>query len=102
MSRMLDEELRTYEERKHELLAGFMGKFVLIKGSGILGIFDTQDEAIEGGYDRLGNVPFLAKEIAESVIPEGITFTETIFAPPPSDMVSLSEDGEAWSHQSIP
>ncbi len=81
MSMMLDEELRTYEERKHELLAEFKGRFVLIKDSCILGIFDTQGEAIEEGYSRLGNVPFLTKEISEREIAERVTFIETLFAP---------------------
>jgi hypothetical protein len=102
MSMILDEELRTYEDKKHELLTEFKGKFVLIKGSGILGIFDTQGEAIEEGYGRLGNVPFLTKEISERNMPNGATFIETMFAPSRSMELSTAEDGDAWTQQTAP
>ena len=81
MGMMLDEELRTFEEKKRELLSTDEGKYVLIKENCVLGIFDTQAEAIEAGYMRLGKVPFLTKEIAEREIPEGVTHIEAMFAP---------------------
>ena len=75
---------------------------MLIKGSGILGIFDTQGVAIEEGYNRLGNVPFLTKEISEREMPDGATINETMFAPSRSMELSTAEDGDAWTHQTVP
>jgi hypothetical protein len=39
------------------------GKFVLIKGEHILGMFDTFEAALDTGYDRCGLTPFLVKKI---------------------------------------
>ena len=61
----LDQEMKTYETHKENLLAKSKGKFVLIKGDKILGIFENQVDAVNQGYKDLGVVPFLVKEIQE-------------------------------------
>jgi hypothetical protein len=63
--RVLDDEIETYERHKPELLAKAQGKYVLIKGENIIGIYDTDNEAINQGYRQLGHVPFLARRIQE-------------------------------------
>ena len=63
MPMVLDRELKTYEDHKDDLVGRAAGKFVLIKDGDILGVFDTQADAVREGYSRLGNVPFLVKEI---------------------------------------
>jgi hypothetical protein len=55
----LDEERRFFEEKKPELLASHEGKFALIKGREVFGIFDTQDRAYAEGLRLFGNVPML-------------------------------------------
>jgi hypothetical protein len=58
----LAEEVRTFDAH----LAGWAdreGQFVLIKGSDILGFYSSYDEALAAGYDRLGDGPFLVKQI---------------------------------------
>lgn len=65
MNEMLQEELRTFETQKKELLEKARGKFALIKGHQIVSVFDTETDAVRQGYERLGNVPFLVKEIVE-------------------------------------
>ena len=59
----LKHESRTYAAHKAELLKRAEGKFVLIKGDRILGIFDTQREGIRHGFETLGHVSFLTKQI---------------------------------------
>jgi hypothetical protein len=65
----LDQEMKTYEANKDDLLARAKGKFVLIKGDKILGIFESQVDAVNQGYKELGLVPFLVKEVQELETP---------------------------------
>lgn len=58
----LEKEQDTYRAKLSELKAS-EGKFVLIHGSDISGIFDTYADAIKEGYDRFGLEPFLVKQI---------------------------------------
>ena len=39
------------------------GQFVLIKGSDILGFYPRYDEVLAAGYDRIGDGPFLVKQV---------------------------------------
>jgi hypothetical protein len=58
----LAEEVRTYDAH----LAGWAdreGQFVLIKGRDIIGFYPRYEEALEAGYERLGDGPFLVKQI---------------------------------------
>jgi hypothetical protein len=73
MLTQLDNELATYQARKSDLLAKARGKFVLIKNDQVLDIFETEMDAIRQGYERLGNVPFLVKEILEVETPLNFT-----------------------------
>jgi len=73
MVTQLDEELATYQAQKNNLLAKARGKFVLIKGDQIVGIFENRIDAVRQGYKNFGNVPFLTKEILEIEIPLNFT-----------------------------
>ena len=59
----LKRELDTYAAHRDELLREAHGKFVLIHGTELAGIYDSQMAAIAAGYGRFGNVPFLVKQI---------------------------------------
>jgi len=72
MPTALDSELATYEQHKARLLATAEGKFVLIHRAQVLGVFDSDKEAISRGYELLGNVPFLVKKI--NAVDEPLTF----------------------------
>ena len=64
--KVLAEELETFECNKLGLLKdGNEGKFVLIKGSNVIGVFESDLDAIYRGYEKLGNVPFLVKEVTQ-------------------------------------
>lgn len=62
---LLEKELKTYEERKSELIKASVGKYVLIKDSKIINVFESQNDAIKAGIEAFGNNPFLVKKIEE-------------------------------------
>jgi hypothetical protein len=69
----LETEWRYFNEHRAELLRQAAGKFALIKGESLIGMYDSEAGAIRTGYQKLGNVPFLVKEITEVDLP--LTFT---------------------------
>lgn len=78
MEHLLDLELKTYAEQRQKLLGSALGKFVLISKDKILGVFDTEQDAIRQGYLQLGNVPFLVKQVVEVEIAQN--FVSTLLA----------------------
>lgn len=64
MCDVLKKEIATFEKYRHDLVACSKGKFVLIKDEAIIGVYDSQMDAIEAGYNELGLVPFLTKLIS--------------------------------------
>ena len=73
MTQLLEDELRTYEAQKVDLIARAKGKFALIKGDTVHDVFDTRMDAVRQGHERFGNVPFLVKQIEEIEIPQNLT-----------------------------
>lgn len=66
----LQRELEVFESRRAELLGRAPGKYVLIHGDDLVGIFDTWADGISEGYRRFGNVPFFVHQIAAAEVPE--------------------------------
>jgi hypothetical protein len=58
----LDRELETYRAKLPGLLDK-AGKFVLIKGSDVQGVFDAYADALSAGYEKNKLEPFLVKKI---------------------------------------
>jgi len=58
----LEIEIKTYEEKREELLA-HEGKFVVIKGQEIVGFFDTYADALQAAYGKFHSEPFFVKKI---------------------------------------
>jgi hypothetical protein len=58
----LEQELATYKAKLEELKAD-AGKWVLIHGDSVLGVFPTYDDALKEGYAKVGLAPFLVKRI---------------------------------------
>jgi hypothetical protein len=56
-------ELETYEKHKERLIAESDGRFVVIRGENILGVYDTYEDALEAGYEKAGLNQFLVKKI---------------------------------------
>lgn len=59
----LEQEVRTWLQHRDELTRTEPGKFVVIKGARIFGIFDDRAEAYAQAYRQFGNVPFLLRPI---------------------------------------
>ena len=59
----LQKEVETYNAKLPELVSS-IGKFVLIKGDVVEGVFDTYADALKIGYERFKLEPFLVKQIA--------------------------------------
>jgi hypothetical protein len=59
----LEREIKTYKDKLPELQAS-EGKFVLISGDTVSGIFDSYQDALAAGYERFGMTPFLVKQIS--------------------------------------
>lgn len=68
----LKDELATYRARFEELRAN-EGKFVLIRGQDVGGIFETYADALKIGYEKYQLEPFLVKKIAATEIAQFIT-----------------------------
>lgn len=73
MTDLLQKEIATYTAQKNVLVGTSRGKFVLIKGEQMLDIFDVKIDAIRQGYERLGDVPFLVKQVVEVETPQNFT-----------------------------
>lgn len=66
----LERELGTFHRELPRLLGeGHEGKFVLIHGDQVAGIWPSREAALQEGYDRFGIEPFLAKAIVEHETP---------------------------------
>lgn len=70
---ILQKELDFFERNRIDLFERAPGRFVLIKESELIGIFDTELEAIRAGYQKFGNEAFFVKQILEADVP--LTFS---------------------------
>lgn len=59
----LGEEQGFYNESRATWLKAHPGKFALVKGRRLLGVYDSPDEAYKQGLNQLGNVPMLVVQI---------------------------------------
>lgn len=73
MTQVLDTELKTYEQNRDALLGTAEGKYVLIHGDEIVGVYDSKMDAIAQGYRDFGNVPFLVKKVVKVESPLNFT-----------------------------
>ena len=69
----LETELRFFNQQRAQLLHDAPGKFALVKGESLIGIFESDTAAIRHGYETLGNVPFLVKKVTDVDIPLNFT-----------------------------
>ena len=69
MGTVLDRELETYERERHHLLKEAPGKFVLIKGDKVIGVYESQNDAIDEGWKLFPGEPILTKRVEEMEMP---------------------------------
>jgi hypothetical protein len=58
----LEKELKTFARELPNLLAN-EGKYVVVAGDSIIGIFSAYEDALQAGYEKRGLEPFLVKKI---------------------------------------
>ncbi len=59
----LDSEIKTFEAQKSELELHHNGKYVVIKGDKVVGVWDSMDNAASEAVRRFGRGPFLIRRI---------------------------------------
>lgn len=79
----LTRELEHYEEIKGALLKKQLGRFVLIKGSELVGTYASAEDAYVHGLERFKLEPFLVKQITKS---EPTEFVPAFTAAPHADL----------------
>lgn len=65
----LQTEIEAFERLSVSLLDRAAGKYALVKGSDLVGIFGSEMEAIRDGYRLFGNEAFLVKHIVVADAP---------------------------------
>jgi hypothetical protein len=60
---LLEKELAAYEKEKSRLVSESAGKFALIHGDCVAGVWDTYEDALKAGYGQFKLEPFLVKQI---------------------------------------
>lgn len=66
----LQQELLKYRQELTRLLQeGQEGRFVLIQGDQLIGVWENEEEALRQGYDRFLMKPFLVKAVRASEKP---------------------------------
>lgn len=60
---MLKEEREFFEQSLPEWLNKYNGKVVLVKGKELIGVFNTEDEALSEGARRFQLQPFLIRRV---------------------------------------
>ena len=63
----LAEELKTFQAHQAELLETAPGKYALIKGSDVVGLFDRKDEALDEGYRRFRLKGFMVHRVQKDL-----------------------------------
>ena len=69
----LETELQFFEAHRAELVAQAKGRYALVKGDRLVGLFNDQNEAVRAGYETFGNQAFLVKLITDVDIPLNFT-----------------------------
>ena len=59
----LDSEIRAYEAMREQLETEHMGKWVLVRGGNLIGVFESFDAAAEDAVRQFGRGPYLIRQI---------------------------------------
>lgn len=63
MNNILKDEMLAFEAQKERLLATASNRWVLIRGERVIGLYDTEHQAMTEGYRQFLDRPFLVKRI---------------------------------------
>jgi hypothetical protein len=73
---ILKTELETYQRELPTLLAN-EGRFVVVQGNTVEGVYESYSDALALGYKKFGLRPFLVKKIAATEVASFITRLST-------------------------
>ena len=77
----LKRELNYFMSIKDDLLKDHQGKFALIKGKKLIGVYKTPKSAYKAGLKKIGKTQFFIKEIVKEEVPESIpTITQNLIS----------------------
>ena len=62
---LLKDEVEAYERMRPELLQKYRGKVVAVKGGRLVGVYDSEVEALRDALERFGLVPVLIRRVGE-------------------------------------
>jgi hypothetical protein len=65
MNSTAQDNWNTFERELPRLLAASKGKFALLHGGQVAGVYDSETTAENAGYDRFGFEQFLVQEITD-------------------------------------
>jgi len=60
---VLSEERSYYEESLPDWLTKYAGRVVLVKGRELIGVYNTDEEALTVGAQKFGLTPFLVRRV---------------------------------------
>ena len=69
---MLEQEIKTFEQKLPELVKNDLGKFVLIMDTQVIGTFVAVQDALQAGYEHFKERPFFIRQI--NAIQEPLNF----------------------------
>jgi hypothetical protein len=64
----LDVEISAYETMRERLEAENMGKWVILRGSELVGVYDSFDAAAEEAVKRFGSGPYMLRQIGAPAV----------------------------------
>ncbi|RLG02856.1 MAG: hypothetical protein DRN61_05750 [Thaumarchaeota archaeon] len=67
---ILSRELMAYERMKEELLKNYEGKVVVIRNGELIGVYESEAEALQAALDKFGLEPVLIKRVLRKERPE--------------------------------
>jgi hypothetical protein len=59
----LETELKFFKENHDKWKKSYTGKFALVKGGELIGVYDSPDKAYDEGAKRFGTASFLVRQI---------------------------------------
>lgn len=62
----LEREIQSFEQRRSELEAAHMGKWVLFHGSDLIGVYPDFELAAEDAVKRFGRGPYLIRQVGNA------------------------------------
>jgi hypothetical protein len=62
------QELAAFEEKRAELEAKYMGKWVLIYNCELIGVYDSVETAAKVAVERFGRGPYLIRQVGASPV----------------------------------